>query len=167
MPVRAPRDPEAFYRLHAFASMLAVFNESTKCGFAREARTKCCTYPGHNFCNGYREGTKQPFLAWPLRADHTRAIKQASYWDASIPVSCLRGQGPVFFGYSYCWSPASCWEGLCPLQGPPLPLLQLAALQPSCAASSQAAASAPPLPLSCSFPLTGAPSAWRWLGIGQ
>lgn len=81
--------------LTAFVSTLAVFNESTKSGFAREARRKCCKYPRHNFCNGYREGTKQPFLAWPLWTDDTRAIKQASYWDASIPVSCLRA-GALF-----------------------------------------------------------------------
>lgn len=36
--------------------------------------------------------TKQPFLAGPLCADHTRAIKQTSYGDASIPVSCLQAK---------------------------------------------------------------------------
>lgn len=76
--------------LTGFAPTIPVFNESTTSDCAREARTKLCNYPGHNFCNGFREGTKQPFLAWPLWAAHTRATKEASCWDASIPVSCLQ-----------------------------------------------------------------------------
>jgi len=145
--------------LTGFAPTPIVFNKSAKSGFAREARTKCCNYPGRNFCNGYREGTKQPFLAQPLWADHIRAIKQASYWDDSIPVSCLRAGALCSSAYSCGWSPASCREGSSPFQGLLLPLLQLAALQPSCIASSQASASALPLLLSCGFPLTGAPPA--------
>lgn len=54
------------------------------------------------------------------------------------------GRGPVFFCYGYGWSSASFWEGSSPFWGPLLPLLQLTALQPSCTASSQAAASSPP-----------------------
>lgn len=79
--------------LTGFAWMVTVFSESTM-GVCREARKKqkCCKYPKQNFCNGCREGTKQLFLVWALWADHTRVIKQASYWVASIPASCLQAR---------------------------------------------------------------------------
>lgn len=140
--------------LTGFASTLTVFNESTKSGFAREAGTKSRKYPGHNFCDGYREGTKQPFLAWPLWADHTRAIKQASYWDASIPASCLRARALCSSATATAGLLPACREDPSPFQGPPLPLLRLAALQPSSTASSQAAASAPAL---LQFPIDWGP----------
>lgn len=91
--VQTPRVPEVVHRLQPSLGLheWSVFSESTM-GVCREARKKCCKYPKQNFCNDYREGTKQLFLAWPLWADHTRVIKQASYWVASIPASCLQAR---------------------------------------------------------------------------
>lgn len=59
---------------------------------SQKKKKKCCKYPKQNFCHGYREGTKQLFLVGALWADHTRVIKQASYWVSSIPATCLQAR---------------------------------------------------------------------------
>lgn len=133
--------------LTRFAPALAAFNGSTTSNCAREVRTKLCNYPGHNFCNGFREGTKQPFLAQPLWAAHTRAIKEASCWDASIPVSCLKA--------SALCSCATAMAGALPAAGrAPLPLRvfwsQFSISQLSRSHAEPAAASVPLLLLPCS-----------------
>lgn len=126
--------------LTGFAPTLAAFNESATSNCAREARKKFCSYPGNNACNGFREGTKWPFLAWPLWAAHTRAIKEVSCWDASIPASCLQASALCSF--------ATAMAGALPAAGrAPLPLRvfwsQFSSSQLSHSQAQTAAASVP------------------------
>lgn len=94
--VQTPRVPEVLHRLQPSLGLLewSQFSANQQWVSAEkpEKKKKCCKYPKQNFCNGCREGTKQLFLVWALWADHTRVIKQASYWVASIPASCLQAR---------------------------------------------------------------------------